>query len=188
MFNDIQVTRWNSSIANYAINYALGAYLARTYGGAELFSHIVQSDRAGVDAIEAALDALGHDVSFAEVMANWAAANLLSDNTEAPVPYRYNPGTWTTSHAGGQEFRLGSINLYNYVFVPGGLPNPDFIGPDYALRLAHRGPYLHSLRGFNARTQPPHSNMYTTLGRNSGSLRLSVTADTQNIITVVVKE
>ena len=188
LFNDIQVTRWNSSIANYAINYALGAYLARTYGGAELFSHIVQSDRAGVDAIEAALDALGHDVSFAEVMANWAAANLLSDNTEAPVPYRYNPGTWTTSHAGGQEFRLGSINLYNYVFVPGGLPNPDFIGPDYALRLAHRGPYLHSLRGFNARTQPPHSNMYTTLGRNSGSLRLSVTADTQNIITVVVKE
>ena len=50
-FNDIRVTSWEDDIANYSINYALGAYLARTYGAA-LFSDIVQSDRAGVDAIE----------------------------------------------------------------------------------------------------------------------------------------
>ena len=106
LFNDVPVTAWYSKIANYAINYALGAYLARTYGGAELFSEIVQRDESGIDAIDAALQALGHDVSFAEVLADWAVATLLSDNTAAPAPYRYNPGTWTTSHVGGEEFRL----------------------------------------------------------------------------------
>ena len=72
------------------------------------------------------------------------------------------------------EFRLGSINLYNYSYAPG--------------RLSRPGPYLHPLPSFNDRTQPPHSNMYTTLGRHSGTLRLSVTAESENHITVVVKE
>ena len=99
---------------------------------------------------------------------------MLSDNTDAPAPYQYNTGTWRTSHAGGLEFRLGSINLYHYVYAPG--------------RLARPGPYLHPLPVFNDRTQPPHSNMYTTLGRQSGTLRLSITAESENRITVVVKE
>ena len=173
-------------IANYSINYALGAYLARTYGAA-LFSDIVQSDRAGVDAIEGALDGLGRDVSFGDVLANWAAATLLSDNTAAPAPYRYNSGTWTTSHAGGIEYRLGSIDLFNYAWVPPGV-SLEGTGPNLLRRLAFFGPYLHSLRTFNARTQPPHSNMYATIGRATGTVRLSVSALGDNRITVVVKE
>ncbi len=187
LFNDIQVTAWNGVIANYAVNYALGAYLARTYGGAELFRAIVQSDRSGVDAIEAALAALGHDVSFGQVLADWAIATLLSDSTAAPHPYRYNPGTWSTSRSGGERFRLGSINLYHYRYVPPEQPS-SCIGPGLANRPAQEGPYLHSLRSFNARTQPPHSNMYATLGRNTGTVLLSVSAGTGNRITVVVKE
>ena len=187
LFNDIQVTAWNGVIANYAVNYALGAYLARTYGGAELFRAIVQSDRSGVDAIEAALAALGHDVSFGQVLADWAIAALLSDSTAAPHPYRYNPGTWSTSHSGGEQFRLGSINLHHYRYEPPEIVS-DCIGADLANRPAQEGPYLHSLRSFNARTQPPHSNMYATLGRNTGTVLLSVSAGTGNRITVVVKE
>ena len=178
-YNDIQVTAWDHTLANYAINYALGAYLARNYGGAELFSRIVQSGRSGVEAVEGALRELDHEVTFPQLLANWAAANLLSDNTAAPVPYRYNPGTWSTSRAGAAasiEFRLGSINLYNYTPPrPRGYPD-------------RPGPYLHDLIAFNARTQPPHSNMYTTLGRVAGTLRLRVTAPAGNRVTVVVKE
>ena len=178
-YNDIQVTAWDHTLANYSINYALGAYLARNYGGAELFSRIVQSGRSGVEAVEGALRELGHEVPFPQLLANWAAANLLSDNTAAPVPYRYNPGTWSTSRAGGAtsiEFRLGSINLYNYTpRRPRGYPD-------------RPGPYLHDLIAFNARTQPPHSNMYTTLGRVAGTLRLRVNAPAGNRVTVVVKE
>ena len=187
LFNDIQVTAWDGKIANYAVGYALGAYLARTYGGAELFSEIVQSDSAGVGAIEAALAAAGHEVSFGEVLADWAAATLLSDSTAAPSPYRYNLGTWSTSHTGGEEYRLGSIDLYHYQYEPPEQVS-DCIGPDLANRPAQEGPYLHSLQSFNARPQPPHSNMMATLGRNSGRVRLRVTAAGANRITVVVKE
>ena len=174
LYNDVQVTTWDGYLANYSINYAFGAYLARNYGGAALFGDIVQGDRAGVGAIEGAVRYRGHDDSFLDLLTNWAAATLLSDNTDAPAPYQYNTGTWRTSYAGGLEFRLGSINLYNYTYAPG--------------RLARPGPYLHPLPVFNERVQPPHSNMYTTLGRQSGTLRLSVTAESENRITVVVKE
>ena len=175
LYNDFQVTGWDGSGINYSLVYALGAYTARNYGGAALMRDIVQSDRWGVDAVEAALRAHGHDESFLDLLTNWGAANLLSDNTDAPAPYRYNTGGWRISHAGGVEFRLGSINLYNYII---GRPG----------RLSRAGPYLHPLPVFNERTQPPHSNMYTTLGRNSGTLSLRVTAESENRITVVVKE
>ena len=176
LYNDVQVTSWprDYPFPNYAITYAFGAYLARNYGGAALFSDIVQSARAGVGAVEAAVRNQGHDESFVELMVNWAAATLLSDGTDAPAPYRYNTGSWRTSSTGGEEFRLGSINLYNYVYAPG--------------RVARPGPYLHPLPVFNERQQPPHSNMYTTLGRNSGTVRLRVSAEADNRITVVVKE
>ena len=174
LHNDIQVTTWDGYLANYSIAYAFGAYVARNYGGAALFGDIVQSDRVGVGAVEGALRSQGHDQSFLGVLTNWGAANLLSDNTAAPAPYQYNTGTWRTSYAGGVEFRLGSINLYNYTYERG--------------RLARPGPYLHPLPVFNERVQPPHSNMYTTLGRNSGTLSLRVTAESDNVITVVVKE
>ena len=187
LFNDIQVTTWGGKIANYAVNYALGAYLARTYGGAELFSEIVQSDSSGVAAIEAALTAAGHEVTFAEVLADWATATLLSDNTAVPSRYRYNPGAWSISHAGGNEYRLGSIDLHNYRYEPPEQVS-DCVGPDLANRSAQEGPYLHTLESLNERRQPPHSNMIATLGRNSGQVRLRVTAVGENRITVVVKE
>ena len=66
----------------------------------------------------------GHDESFLDLLTNWAAATLLSDNTGAPAPYRYNTGDWRTSHAGGVEYRLGSINLYNYIYRAARPPVP----------------------------------------------------------------
>ena len=174
LHNDIRVTAWDGDLRNAAINYALGAYLARTYGGAALFGAIVQSDQAGVEAIATTLSNQGHTVSFGDVLANWAAATLLSDNIGTSHPYRYNPGAWSTSSSGGVTFRLGSINLYHYRYAVGGEEKD--------------GPFLYSLAGFNQRTQPPHSNMYATLGRNSGTVRLRVDAVRDNRIAVVVKE
>ena len=187
LFNDQPVTVWNGRIADYAGKYAFGAYLARTYGGAELFSAIVQSDRAGFPAVDAALRALGHDVPFGQLVADWAVATLLSDDTAAVAPYRYNRGTWSTSHVDGLEYRLGSINLYNYRYERPEVLS-DCIGPDLASRSSQEGPYLHSLSSLSDRTQPPHSNAIATLGRNTGTVRVLVTAEAENRITVVVKE
>ena len=175
-WNEIQVTKWDGDLRNYSINYALGAYLARNYGGAALFHEIVQNDSSGVAAIEVALDALGHDVSFADVLTDWAVANLLSDDTSAPHPYRYNSGTWFMSTVGEQTFRLGSINLFNYRYEGAETTIP------------HDGPYFYSLSEFNAEGQYPHSNRYVTVGRTSGTVRLRFNAPAGNRITVVVKE
>ena len=173
LYNDLRVTAWQGTLANYSISYALGAYLARNYGGAELFGRIVRSERGGVEAVEGALRGLGHQVSFAQILANWAAAGLLSDNTEAPVPYRYNTGTWSTSRAGGTDYRLGSINLFHYFRRDG----------------RGAGPYLHDLDGYNARGQPAHSNKYAALGRWSArdyNWKLSARAGRR--LTIVFKE
>ena len=180
-YNYLQATTWvwdPPLFGYYAINYALGAYLARTYGGAPLFGAIVQNDRSGIEAIEAGLTDQGHGVSFEDLLVDWAVANLLSDDTQAPHPYRYNSGTWSTSVADGITFRLGSINLFNYRYYYGDGPN------DY-----HDGPYFFSIPDFNDDgAQPPHSNRYATLGRNTGTVRLRIDASTGNRITVVVKE
>ena len=177
--NHIQVTGWEGVRENYSINYALGAYLARTYGGAALFGDIVKNGRSGVAAVEAALRAQGHTDSFADVLANWAVANLLSDDPHAPSPYRYNAGaTWSTSRAGGETYRLGSIDLYHYRYHYGS-------GADDYLD----GPRLFAFRQFSdGIRRPAHSNYYTTLGRATGTVRLRVSADEGMRITVVVKE
>ena len=177
-YNYIQVTAWDYSdtLKHYSISYALGAYLARTYG-AGLFRHIVRNDRSGVEAIEAALRSQGHGTSFGDVLVNWAAANLLSDNTRAPAPYRYNPGTWTISRSGGETYRLGSINLFNYrYYYDDGVTYLD-------------GPILYQFEQFSAGVQQrPHSNAYTSLGRATGTVRLNVDARAGSRVTVVIKE
>ena len=170
LHNDIRVSAWGDTLTAYAINYALGAYLVRNYG-AELFSRIMQSGKRGVGAVEQALRELGHQVTFPQILANWAVAGLLSDNTAAPVPYRYNAGGWITTRAGGTAYRLRSINLYDY-------RRPD----------GQAGPYLRDLGAFNARRQPPHSNKYAALGRLSGSRTLTVNAPAGVRFVVVFKE
>ena len=174
LHNDIAVTTWDGTLRSSSIGYALGAYLARAYKGAPLFQDIVQSDREGIEAIEEALPVVR---KFGDVLVNWAIANLLSDNDQLPdsdQEYRYNPGGWSTSREGGEMFQLGSIDLYNYRYE--------------ADSVVQEGPFLYSLDGFNQRTQPPLSNMYATLGRNTGTVRLRVSAVEDNRITVVVKE
>ena len=172
--NDWQASTWAGLRTHYAINYALGAYLARTYG-LSLFRDIVQNDQSGIQAIEAALRAQGLTMSFGEVLQDWAVANLLSDNTSAPFPYRYNSGTWFTSEVGGETYRLGSVNLFNYRYYG----ENDYLD----------GPRFYSLAQFAGKgPQPPHSNRYIALGRDSGAVRLRVTVAPGNRITVVVKE
>ena len=181
--NYIQVTAWDHGRSefrkHYAINYALGAYLARTYGGAALFGDIVTNGQSGVTAIEMGLRTQGYTESFGDVLANWAISNLLSDNPRAPSPYRYNRGgTWSTSRAGGETYRLGSINLYNYRYFY------DTGEDDYL-----EGPRLYQFQQFSDGIRRyPHSNAYTLLGRLTDMVRLRVSADAGVRITLVVKE
>ena len=167
LWNDIQVSTWDRRLANYSIVYALGAYLARTYG-IEPVADMVRSRHSGVAAVEAALPG---GLSFGQVLRDWAVANLLSDDPGAPAPYRYNSGGWTTVAAGGLQFDLGSINLYHY---------------EYLERIA--GPFFYSVDQLNRRTeQEPHSNLYVDLGRHRGLLEGEIGFAAGARLTFVVK-
>jgi hypothetical protein len=125
--NDTGIYSWVQSdpSANYAVNYARGAFLARNYGGASFVRAVVQNEFTGRDAIEAALDALRMRVTYRESMSQWAAAVLVSDETIVPwdggnLDSVYNAGGWFESSIDGVLYRLGSINLYNHEVVDGG--------------------------------------------------------------------
>jgi len=116
-YNYLSVTAWyNGSLvlASYALNYSLGAYLTRNFGGAELMQKIVQNSKTGSDAIDQALSDLGSTETFASVLKKWGVSVLLSDLTTNDAGYRYNTGANITSILGSISYNLGSINLFNY--------------------------------------------------------------------------
>ena len=153
----------------YEVNHALGAYLARNYGGAPLFRDIVQNSGSGIGAIEDALRSQGSTDSADDVLTNWAIATLLSDDPQAPYPYRYN--TVEPSIIGGVTFVMKPINLYN-IGVMGRRP-------------CGGSPFTFTVAEFNSEgAQAAYSNRYVFIGRDSGTIRLRLRADYGNRFTV----
>ena len=180
-YNDISVTYWPpltdpTVILSYSINYAFGAYLMRNYGGATFLRNVLLNAYTGSDAIDAALAAGGYGVDFARVLQRWGAANLLSDSTVAPAGYQYNAGDWFASSFGGVDYKLGSINLYNYVLDPGGIDQ--------------EGPYIYTGAPIGAfGSHPPAANIYYRLGSDlTGQVDADVYMGSDVRMTVVVKD
>ena len=170
---------FRNAFVTHSIQYALGMYLAHNYG-VSLFRDIIRSsEESWFRALEDVLRRQGRSVSFRDVMTNWGVATLLSDDTQAPHPYRYN--TWSTSVAGGETFRLSPIDLYEHGRYQH-RSSPFTCGDG-------RGPFLFSIPKFNAEgPQDRLSNRYVSLGRTTGTVRLRITGDYGNRFTVVVKE
>lgn len=103
-------------LEDYSTAYAFGAWLARNYGGAELLRRVVQCTQTDQSAVVNAANAYsGRNDDFATLLMEWSTSVLLSDKSSSlPAGYRYNTGGWTTSSSGGQAFRLGSIDFFNY--------------------------------------------------------------------------
>ena len=116
---------------SYSVNYAFGAYLARNFGGAELFSNIVQNGQSDYKAIETALNNTNStSESFTSILQKWGVAVLLSDDpsSDVPIGYRYNQGGYISSYLNTVTYELGSINLFNYEYI-NGLGIPEQAGP-----------------------------------------------------------
>jgi hypothetical protein len=122
--NDISLIKWlsgsgkSSVLYSYSHAYSFGAYLARNYGGVNLFKKIVQNGYTDTNAVTNALSALGYSETFSTVLQKWAIAGLLSDSTSASSYYQYNTGSAITSTISSVDYNLGSINLYNYSHTP----------------------------------------------------------------------
>lgn len=118
--NDASLTTWvdeplDEALACYSVTYAFGAWLARNYGGALLLNRLMRCSVTGPASIEDIVSQeTGHPERFARILQRWGAAQLLSDETDAPSGYRYNAGTFFDSSVNGRGYRLGSIDLFRY--------------------------------------------------------------------------
>ncbi len=127
-WNDAPLTTWLASPKtgrSYSMSYAFGAYLARNYGGAELFKDIVRGVptksvygdyRDIVEAVKAHGGAA--DITMGDLLRDWGVAVVLSDKTTilSPGKYEYNhtPGYMTSTV--NFTYNLGSINLFYYKY------------------------------------------------------------------------
>ena len=154
-------------IEDYYVAYALGAYLARNYGGAGFINRVVQSEYTDKEAIVYAVTEYTGDeeLSFERLLERWGAAIFLSDKTDAPEGYRYNTGDWLSTAINSADYNLGAINLYNYDPAP---------------------QYAESSSGFTSLS--PGSNLYFLAGEDitgSGSWDITVPEDVR--LTVILK-
>jgi hypothetical protein len=103
------------ALEDYSVAYALGAWLARNYGGVDFLARLVHSPQTDKRVIEEAVRAhTGGAETFEHLLERWGSAIFLSDTVDAPEMYRYNSGGWFSSDINGIEYTLGSINVYNY--------------------------------------------------------------------------
>lgn len=175
-WNDASVTTWYSGnfvAVSYSVNYALGAYLARNYGGAKFFHNVVHNNKTDYTAIEYALSQNGSSDSFGIILRKWGVANLLSDKTDTLYSYQYNSDNWFPSNTYPVtiEYKTGSINLYNYKYGD------------------QEGPYLYSIENtMPTYSMPPASNVYYLAADNlSGSKTWNIKLKKNVRFTVLVK-
>lgn len=165
--NYFTLFKWdeNDKDKSYSTQYALGAYLMRNYGGVNVIKHMMQNQYIDFNSVVSAVNANGgQGLKAGEILRNFAIANLLSDDTSAGSPYKFNTGTWFTSVMNGVTYKIGSINLFKY--------QPQ--------------PYVYNNLPFN---QQPFSNLFYLAGSNlSGQKEWYISNLNEDIkITVVIK-
>ena len=122
-YNDYSLLEWSTEddeeLVNYSKTYALGAYLMRNYGGAKFIRELIQNNYDGVSSIVEAVNANGGDgLDYGQILQQFGAANLLSDQTMTTKGYKFNTDDWSQSNVNGVTYNLGAINLYNYSPTP----------------------------------------------------------------------
>lgn len=117
-YNDDSVVEWLDGadvLRSYSMSYAFGAYLARNFGGVNLFKRIVQNPYTNYQAINNALSSLGYSDNFTSVLKKWGVSMLCSDILTMQEGYSYNKADWFDStNDVGVNYRIGSINMFNY--------------------------------------------------------------------------
>ncbi len=191
-FNEYSVTTWYSGsyrLISYSLNYALGAYLARNYGGAEFFRNVVWNGYTDYRAIEYALDQVSpalpvENGKFGSVLRRWAASTLLSDKDDTDSYYQYYEynrdlyddlfDDWFYSNSSSLVYTLGSIDMHKYRY-------------SYQSGSYYYGPYIYDVMRSGA--MPAASNIYYRAGKNlSGAQTWNITLMSNVRLTVVARD
>lgn len=170
---DYSLINWDASYS-YGIVYALGSYLVRNYGGPKLLRDILHNSDIDYNAIDFALNQNGYSESFKDILVKWGIANLISDMQSPPMgKYQYNSGDYFSFLWNGIEYKVGSINLYNYIYDNG--------------KNEYQGPYIYqNLPSWDYETA---SNLYFQAGENlSGSHSWEINMDDINLkLSIVIR-
>jgi len=159
-YPDISLDDWGRTdiYASYAAAYAFGAYLTRNYGGAAFIRSVVQSPFASANSIIMAAEGFsGRDESMGNLLRRWGAAVLLSQRMDAPEFYRYNTGTFFASVIGDIEYKLGSVNFYNFT---AGIDSDGDDAADFTVAA----PFVYSALNIDQLYGGAYSNAFMTLG------------------------
>jgi hypothetical protein len=185
-YADNSLTDWDDDKGTtYPVAYAFGAYLARNYGGAELFRKIAQSAYGGMDAVTLAIKQIDDsEPDWKELLSRWGTAVLLSDKDSVPATTNYKlnrsdgspPGAFA-SEIGGKEYLLGSINHFIY-------PSKD-IADTY-----DPGPFLWGTDKYPdlPESLKPVSNTYVFAGNASGTFSETIVLPPGVRLTIIFKE
>jgi hypothetical protein len=147
-YNDITISTWNGTYANYGNVNAFGAFLTRNYGGAQVLHDILQNDKEHEDAIEYATGK-----KFTTLLQEWGEAVILSSIENPEDLPTYNFGDFKDVYYDGVTYNLGSINFFNY--------NPT--------------PYFYTIDDGTDLYVEPQSNKYYLIGENlTGDIDLSL--------------
>jgi len=187
LWPDVSPLDWDSAadselLRYYSWAYSFGAYLTRNYGGAEFIRRIVQSSTADVSAVVAAASVASERTeSMDSLLRRWGAAVLLSGRTDAPDLYRYNKGDFFISTVDGRDYRLGSINMYNYVYPDGIDTDYDYVGDEDLTE-----PWVYSSTSLSDISGGAYSNAFMSLGNPAYKPGWRITVPEGMYATVVI--
>ncbi|HPI88302.1 MAG TPA: hypothetical protein PK859_03255 [Spirochaetota bacterium] len=185
-YDDRSLTLWGEDdlALDYCTAYAAAAYLARNYGGTELFRNIVHNGYTDVRAVtEPIEDMTGEAVTFETILRMWGAAMLLSDtvyDSSSPGVFEgliMNNGDsdWFESTVSGDTYYLGSINIDNYSYKVNGYTR-------YGLKL-----YTPSTISSSGKL-PASANRYVRVSESATGVNTwNILLDKNTRLTVVVK-
>ena len=110
---NLSLNTWKYNIYDYSKVNAFGAFLTRKYG-AEVLHEIMHNSFRGYEAVEYGVsNVVGYDVKIEEILQEWAAAVVLSDEYSLKNSV-YNRNDYIKSSYNDIEYKVGSINLFNY--------------------------------------------------------------------------
>lgn len=115
------LTEWNHAPPSpdsydYAVAGMFARYLIRHYTN-NLCFNIVNNDKLGIEAVNAALSASGYSDRFPDVFRKWIAANCLYRCNTQGTPYNYPAATYTWT--GGGICSLPAMDLQHFDAPPG---------------------------------------------------------------------
>ncbi len=168
-YNTRTLTTWssasNENMKEYSQVSAFGTFLIRNYGGVKLLHDMMYNSYTDKRAIMYAIHKAdnGEGKTFDNLLREWGIAVLMS-SVESPtdVP-TYNTGDFTIDSYSGIDYKLGSINFFNYDPEP---TTHDHIG-----------------------TIPNQGNFYYKVGGNmTGTVDIDLSLNSDTEATLIVRD